>query len=104
MAAMGFKIVFIDISMDCTGWKSLYTLFALALVTPGIKLNKKGIFLALSLPLLFSINIARIVITIYLSLLEPEIFSFLHDILWSWGLIIAILGFWLSWLKFEKRI
>jgi exosortase/archaeosortase family protein len=103
-AAMGFKIFFIDISMDCTGWKSLYTLFALTIATPGIKLKRKLIFLVLSLPSLFLFNILRIVATVYLSLLEPEVFAFVHDILWSWGLVVAILGFWAIWLKIEKRI
>jgi exosortase/archaeosortase family protein len=103
-AVMGFKITFIEIDMDCTGWKSLYTLSALAFATPGIKLKRKGIFLIFSLPTLFLFNIARIVVTIYSSLINPEIFTLVHDILWSWGLVIAILGIWLIWLKFEKRI
>ncbi|MEM5870130.1 MAG: archaeosortase/exosortase family protein [Candidatus Aenigmatarchaeota archaeon] len=104
IATKGLKIAFVDVSMDCTGWKSLYALFALTIATPEIKLKKKSIFLAISLPSLFFINIARIVVTIYISLLEPEIFGFVHDILWSWGLVAAVLGIWLLWLKNEKRI
>jgi exosortase/archaeosortase family protein len=101
----GFKLSIIDISMDCTGWKSLYALFALAVATPGIKIARKRNFLLLTLPLLFLLNILRIVITVYLSLfLEPAIFGLVHDIFWQWGLTIAILGMWVFWLKYEKVI
>jgi len=101
----GFRLIAIQISMDCIGWKSLYALAALVIATPAVKFKKKLRFLILGLPLLFLLNIARIAMTIYLSLaLEPSSFSFVHDILWQWGLIFAVLGVWAVWLKCEKRI
>jgi len=101
----GFKISVIEISMDCTGWKSAYALLALVIATPAIKIRKKFKFLLVSLPVLFLINILRIVSVIYLSLsLEPKYFGLVHDILWQWGLIIAVLSIWAIWLKYEKRI
>lgn len=101
----GFKITLVEISMDCTGWKSMYALTALAIATPGLKAGRKTKFLILALPILFFFNIARIVVSIYLSLvLEPALFGLVHDILWQWGLILAVLGIWVFWLKHEKRI
>jgi exosortase/archaeosortase family protein len=104
IVAKEFKIAFVEISMDCTGWKSFYALFALAIATPGIKTKKKFLFIFFALPLLFFVNIGRIVTTIYLSLIEPESFAFVHNFLWQWGLILAILGVWVLWLRIEKRI
>jgi len=101
----GFKIAIIEISMDCTGWKSAYALFALAIATPLIELRKKIKFLLVSLPTLFLLNILRIAVTAYLSLrLDPQYFAIFHDFLWQWGLIAAVLGMWAIWLKYEKRI
>lgn len=101
----GFKISLVEISMDCTGWKSLYALAALTIATPGFKTKRKAIFLILALPFVFFVNIFRIAITSYLSLvLEPVSFGLFHDIFWQWGLILAVLGVWVLWLKYEKRI
>jgi len=101
----GFKIGVIEISMDCTGWKSAYALVALTIATPAIKKWRKMKFLLVSLPALFLLNVLRIVTTIYLSLnLDPKYFGLVHDFFWQWGLIVAILGIWVIWLKHEKRI
>jgi exosortase/archaeosortase family protein len=104
IAIKEFKMFFVEISMDCTGWKSFYALFALTIATPKIKIRKKILFLFISIPLLFFINIARIALTIYLSLIQPESFGFVHDFLWQWGLTLTIIGTWVVWLKIEKRI
>jgi|YelNatPaOPRAMG01_1025707.scaffolds.fasta_scaffold10284_2 exosortase/archaeosortase family protein len=104
IAIKEFKVFFVEISMDCTGWKSLYTLFALTIATPEVKIKRKFLFLLVSIPFLFFVNIGRIVLTIYLSLIEPESFAFVHDFLWQWGLILTIIGTWALWLKLEKRI
>ncbi|MFH8108913.1 MAG: archaeosortase/exosortase family protein, partial [Candidatus Aenigmatarchaeota archaeon] len=46
--AKGFELNFVDIDMDCTGWKSLYALIALTLATPSMSWKKKSIFLSIS--------------------------------------------------------
>lgn len=104
IAVRGFEVNFVDIDMDCTGWKSLYALFALTIATPGLNLKKKLKFLSISLPSIFFFNTFRIAICVYLSFLKPELFSFIHDFLWKFGLIAAILFSWILWLRYEKRI
>ncbi len=104
-ASFGLSSTIIEISFDCTGWKSAYALFALAIATPSISFRKKLKFLLISLPLLFLINIFRIVLTIYLFfILSPKYFGIIHDFLWQWGLIAIILCFWIFWLRHEKKI
>jgi exosortase/archaeosortase family protein len=104
IAVREFNIAFVEISMDCTGWKSFYALFALAVATPGVRLKRKVLLISFGIPFLFLVNIARIAITLYLSLIEPKSFAFVHNFLWQWGLILAIVGVWGVWLKIEKRI
>ncbi|MEM5766440.1 MAG: archaeosortase/exosortase family protein [Candidatus Aenigmatarchaeota archaeon] len=103
-AVNNFNIYFIEMDMDCTGWKSLYTLFSLVMATPSIKLKKKLFFLIITLPSIFFFNIARIVLTIYISLIDPNFFELIHDFLWKFGLIFAVLASWALWLRYEKRI
>jgi exosortase/archaeosortase family protein len=104
IAIKEFKMFFVEISMDCTGWKSFYALSALTLATPKIEIKRKLLFLFISIPSLFFVNIVRIVLTIYFSLIKPESFALIHDFLWQWGLILTIIGLWIVWLRFEKRI
>jgi len=88
------------VSTDSTGWKSLYALAALSLATPKKKWNKRIKFLAIGLPTIFILNYFRILSTILICLkLGFKYFEFVHDFLWSWGLISTILILWCMWLK-----
>lgn len=96
------QIARIEISFDCTGWKSLWCLTALALATP-VKNDKKIKFLILALPSLFVINFFRIVTTIL------AIFNFgfqyldiVHTLLWREFMIILVVALWYFWLKGVK--
>jgi exosortase/archaeosortase family protein len=89
----------IEISWDCTGWKSLYALFALTLATP-VNLIKKIRFLILALPSLFLINLARILTTIIFSLSYGfNYFEVIHTFFWRWGLIFLVPLIWFTWIK-----
>jgi len=104
LAVKGLNVAFIDVSMDCTGWKSLYALFALTISTPKIKIKKKLVFLLFSLPCIFFFNIFRIAFTTYVYLMNPQSFEFVHNFFWQWGLILTILFSWVIFLKIEKMI
>ncbi len=91
------------INWDCTGWKSFLALFALVMATDFPLKNKlKG--LCVLLPSLFAINIARIVFMfLYVNSFGLEFFDVIHASIWSWGLIAAILVFWIAWMKWSCR-
>ena len=97
----------IYISTDSTGWKSMYALFALVISTPASTWKGKARFLAISLPSIFFINLIRIVFTAGFSIRYGfQYFSLLHDFLWSYGLITAIVAVWALWarkLKYNIR-
>ena len=95
----------IEISWDCTGWKSLYALFALTLATPA-NLNKKIKFLLVSLPAIFLINLIRILSTIILVLIYSfNYFEVIHAFFWRWSLLFIVILSWFIWVKgiFQKK-
>lgn len=91
-----------EVSWDSTGWKSLYTLFALIASTPI--LHKRKIKpLAIALLLMFLFNITRIFTTIYLSYKQIYSFDFLHLGLWRWGSLAFLLLLWFIFLHTQKN-
>jgi exosortase/archaeosortase family protein len=101
---VGNQPIEITVSWDSTGWKSLYALAALVLATPVKGYVGKLKFLALALPTIFAINVARILTTLLVSFeFGLENFQLVHDFLWSGGMIAAVVALWLVWLR-KKRI
>jgi len=92
----------IDISMDCIGWKSIYSLFALVFATGG-KIKEKLKFLAVWMPVLFVINILRVLITLLVGLnFGIQHIEFIHTFLWQEVMIASIIIIWYFWLKKGK--
>jgi len=90
-----------DINWDCTGWKSMYALFALIFATP-FALGKK-LWGLLLIPLVCLINIFRIVFMfLFVKTYGLANYELVHATLWSWGLVAAILILWIVWIKFFK--
>ena len=92
----------IDISRDCLGWKSAYSLFALVLASPG-KLKDKWKFLGAWVPLFFIFNAFRVLITVVAGLeFGVNYLDFFHRILWQEVMIATIIGVWWLWLRRVK--
>jgi exosortase/archaeosortase family protein len=93
----------IDVSWDSTGWKSLYAMTALILATP-LNRSYKLKFLAIALPVIFIVNILRIVTTTMISTAYGmQYFDFVHLFLWREGLISAVVALWAIWLWRERH-
>ena len=93
----------ICISWDSTGWKSMYTLAALAIATPFIAWGKKLKFLCIGIPAVFALNYLRIVSTIIIALkCGFQYFNVVHTVLWREGLILVIVAIWYIWLRKVK--
>lgn len=99
MLIEGFPIP-VDITWDCTGWKSMWTLTALVIATPRKNRHGKAKFLLFSLPLLFLLNFVRILTTILLSFIFGfQHLDIIHTFFWREGLIIAVITAWYLWSK-----
>ena len=91
-----------EISFDSTGWKGLFLISALVFSTPAIKLKRKIKILSFFLPLVFLVNLTRIISTILIGInFGLESFRFWHVFLWSYGFLLIIFILWASWLLFE---
>ena len=89
----------IDISRDCIGWKSMYSLFALVFATYGKKKDKLR-FLVVWLPVLFFINIFRTLITIIVGLnFGYQYLELVHTAFWQYIMVFSLIGIWYLWLR-----
>jgi len=94
----------IDISRDCLGWKSAYSLIALALASPG-KLKDKLRFLGLWIPVFLVFNIIRVLVTIVVGLeFGINYLELLHNIVWQEVIIMGIVGVWYFWMRKVKKL
>ena len=89
----------IDISRDCIGWKSAYSLFALVFATRGL-IKDKLKFLIVWIPVLLVVNIFRVLITMLVGLnFGFQYVEFIHTFLWQEVMIIVLLLVWYVWLR-----
>lgn len=88
------------INWDCTGWKSLIAYFALVMATDYP--NKRKALGLLLLPVIFVVNIIRVVFMfLYVKIFDLAHYQLVHSVVWSWGLILTILVLWLIWMKWD---
>lgn len=103
-SATKLSIVEAEMNFDCTGWKSVYALFALTLATSAMW-KKKLKFLAIALPTIFVVNIFRIVTTIAATIsFGLAYLELVHNLLWQEGLILTVIAIWYLWLRRENLL
>ncbi|OGI15309.1 hypothetical protein A3K63_05285 [Candidatus Micrarchaeota archaeon RBG_16_49_10] len=89
----------IDISRDCIGWKSVYSLFAMVIASPG-KFKDKGRFLLIWLPIMLLINIFRVFSTIFVGFLFGfHLMEFVHTVIWQSLVVLIIIGVWCLYIR-----
>lgn len=92
------------VSEDCTSWKGLFFLMSLIVAT-GSTAKKKLEGLAIGLPVLYSLNLLRIVTLIFFTVrYGPAAYEFIHGFLWHSTMVIAVLALWLQWMRRTKFI
>src|SRR3989344_8514124 len=88
------------INWDCTGWKSMLAFFALIMATDYP--NKRKMLGLLLLPVIFAVNLARIIFMfLWVHWFDLANYQLVHSVVWSWGLILTILTLWLIWMKWD---
>lgn len=87
-----------SVDWDCTGWKSMYALFALIFAT-SLALRKK-LYGLVFIPIVYLINLVRIWFMFWFVYnYGVTYYSIVHATIWSWGLIATIIALWLIWIK-----
>lgn len=91
------------INWDCTGWKSALALFALIFASEAR--GRKKLFGIAFVAALFAVNLARIWFMFwYVSAYDLANYAVVHDIVWSWGLIFAVIALWIAWARMPEKM
>lgn len=92
------------INWECTAWKSFLAAFALIMAT-DFAMNKKVRGLAVIIPALFVVNLVRILFMFhFVHSYDLMFYQLVHTVIWSWGLILAILAMWTGWVRFNMPV
>lgn len=98
-------IVTVMMGVDCTAWKSMYALAALMVASPVANDKKKVKYILLGVSFLFVLNIVRLATTVLVGYrLGMWYLDIMHTVLWREGMILAVVAFWLLWIKEQKVI
>jgi len=95
---IGLRNSSIVINRDCTGWKGIWFFVALMLSTE-LPFKKKILGILTGAMDIFSVNILRIVVMIWIELNFKDIFPIVHGFLWQVSMIFIVLMLWYIWLK-----
>jgi archaeosortase B (VPXXXP-CTERM-specific) len=94
----GDKIA-LQVIEECTGVYEMI-IFAAAVLAFPAGWRKKGLGIFLGLPLLYAINILRMMLLAYVQAHgSPDLFDFMHIYFWQATLILMILGVFILWIK-----
>src|SRR6267378_2394751 len=85
-----------EIYYRCTGFLPGCCLAVSILAYPG-NWRRKLIGLALGIPLVFLLNLLRLVHLFVIGVASPEWFDFAHRYAWEGAMILAVVGLWLAW-------
>ncbi|MEM5799618.1 MAG: archaeosortase/exosortase family protein [Candidatus Aenigmatarchaeota archaeon] len=93
----------IDISFDCIGWKSSYSLIALVAALPG-DLKQKMIFLLKWVPMMFLFNFLRVLSAIIVGFLFGFNYMILfHDYFLQPLMIFLVLFIWMIYINSTEK-
>ena len=86
----GIPIVAIDVS--CTAIRSMFAFIGLVFALPRVQINKKVKAILWGLPIIYIVNLIRLVTTIIVGVkFSVETLDFIHTLLWREGLILLII-------------
>ncbi|HEX32852.1 MAG TPA: exosortase/archaeosortase family protein [Candidatus Aenigmarchaeota archaeon] len=98
--ALVFDAFTIGIGRPCTGIRSVLAFLALVFAMVNIDMKRKIVAL-LFVPIIFMVNVFRLVTTVILGYKFG--LEFVHSFLWQWGMLLVILLFWLAWFRVVSR-
>ena len=94
-----FPVAVID---ECTGVYEAVLLGAALLAFPATW-GKTAIGFLIGFPLIYALNVARIVMLLFVGRHFPQIFEFMHVYFWQVTMIAMVGGVWLAWVLWAVR-
>jgi exosortase/archaeosortase family protein len=90
------------IDWDCTGWKSVVLFLGLVFASP--RSLKKKLQSFIFIPIIYIINIFRIIFMFIAVYLNTDLFYLIHQFFWSYGLIFVVFVLWFIWYADYSKI
>ena len=87
-----------EIIQECTGLFAIMIYISCVLAYPT-KLVKKGEGILLGIPLIFLLNILRMVFLVYIGNHHYDLFEYVHSYLWQGTFIIVVILLWFIWIE-----
>jgi len=87
-----------EIIQECTGLFAIMIYVACVLAYPT-KIVKKGEGILLGIPLIFLLNILRMVFLVYIGDNHYDLFEYVHSYLWQGTFIIVVILLWFIWIE-----
>ncbi len=93
-----------EIYFSCTGILPV-TFVGVSMLAYPVSLKHKLLGLAISVPLLLAINFTRLIHLFWVGITRPDVFEFVHNVLWEGSIVLATLVIWLVWVRwsYNKR-
>lgn len=91
-----------EIAYTCTGFLPVTTFIACVLAYPA-KWHAKRVGIAVGVPLLWMVNLVRLVHLFYLGVYIPEAFVVAHEVVWEWLLAVIFIALWLGWIRWSEK-
>lgn len=93
METMDFEVI-----QECTGVFAMIVYVAAVLAYPA-GWRQRGLGLLVGLPVIFGVNIARMVVLVSVAISHKAWFDYVHSYLWQGTFIIFVILVWLLWIR-----
>ena len=90
-----------EIYYRCTGWIVAAFLAAGLIALPGGR-RAKAWGMAIGASMVMTLNFARLVALFWIGVRLPQAFAFAHEVVGQAGMLLAVLAFWLAWLRYTR--
>jgi exosortase/archaeosortase family protein len=91
-----------EVAYTCTGFLPISTFIACILAYPGTW-HTKRVGIAFGVPLLWMVNLLRLVHLFYLGVYIPEAFAPAHEVVWQGLQGMVFIALWLSWIHWSEK-
>lgn len=88
----------LEIYFGCTGFLPAVCLSVAIWASPGAA-QRKLMGIGVGVPILLALNLLRVVHLYVIGMTRPELFDFLHGVVWQATIGAAVIGMWWLWLS-----
>jgi exosortase/archaeosortase family protein len=91
-----------EVAYTCTGFLPVLTYIVCVLAYPA-SWRHRSVGIALGAPLLWMVNVSRLVHLFYVGVFQPTSFRWAHEVAWEGLLAIAFVTLWMAWMAWSER-